>query len=203
VSASPTTGFGFVRWMGALEGRPNPTLLQMDAPVDAGALFELTYRIGGELRPRVPAAAPLELALVAENGSAPIAWTLLAGRLPEGVALRSDGVLTGAALESGDFPLTVQAEDGSGLRGVAELTLEVGLPDLGVQTLIGVFLGNPGTLTELQQRYLDRAGNRNGSYDQGDMRAFFLANRDLPMTVEQRALVRSLLPAVTFGGGGE
>jgi Putative Ig domain len=200
--ASATTGFGFVRWTGALSGQSNPALLQMSGPLDAGALFELTYRVPAGLRHEVQAATPLEVVLDAENGADPVTWTLLKGLLPEGLALRQDGVISGAALESGDFPLTVQAVDAAGLVATGSLTLAVTRPAVGVQALVGTFLGNPTALNELQTLYLDRAGNRNGSYDLGDLRAFFLANRDLPMTAEQQAIVRTLVPAVTFGSGG-
>jgi M6 family metalloprotease-like protein len=204
LTASAATGFGFVRWTGALSGQGNPALLQMDAPLDAGALFELTYRVPASLRHEVQAAAPQEIQLQADNGTSPITWTLLEGRLPEGFALRPEGVITGAALESGDFPLTVQAVDAAGLTATGSITLAVGRPAVGVQALVSPFLAGASTLTELQRIYLDNAGNRNGTYDLGDLRAFFLANRDLPVTAEQQATLRTLVPAVTFGpGGGE
>jgi hypothetical protein len=204
LTASAATGFGFVRWTGALSGQGNPALLQMDAPLDAGALFELTYRVTPGLRHEVPAATPQEIELRADNGTSPITWTLLEGRLPEGFSFRQDGMITGAALESGDFPLAVQAVDAAGLTASGSLVLAVGRPAVGVGALVSPFLGSASALTELQTIYLDKAGNRNGSYDLGDLRAFFLANRDLPATAEQRAIVRTLVPAVTFGpGGGE
>jgi M6 family metalloprotease-like protein len=204
LTASATTGYGFLRWTGPLAGQANPALLEMSGPVDAGALFELTYRVPAGLRHQVQAAAPQEVVLVAENGAPPVAWTLLEGRLPEGLALRSEGVISGAALESGDFPLTLQAVDAAGLIATGNVTLAVARPAVGVQALVGPFLGNTTALNELQTLYLDRSGNRNGIYDLGDLRTFFLANRDLPVTAEQQAVLRTLLPAVTFGPrGGE
>jgi hypothetical protein len=167
-------------------------------------VFELTYRIPAGLRHRVPAAAPQEVQLVAENGTAPFSWSLVEGRLPSGMTLRVNGVISGAAAETGEFALTLQARDASGLVATGALTLEVTRPNVAVQALLGPFFGNASTLTEVERVYLDGTGNKNGVYDLGDMRIFFLANPDLPMTVEQRALVRTLLPAVSFGppGGG-
>jgi hypothetical protein len=206
-SAAPTTGFGFVEWTGALAGQPNPALFQLDAPMDAGAIFDLTYKVQQGLRHAVEAAAHQEILLVAENGSAPVTWSLAGGRLPEGLELDPGGLIRGAPMETGEFALTVQARDGAGLLATGTLTLEVARPAVGVEALAADFLGGPGELTDDQRRFLDRAGNRNGTYDLGDMRAFFLAYPGLPMTVAERALIRTLLPAVTFGpregSGGE
>jgi hypothetical protein len=204
VTANATTGFGFLHWTGALAGQSNPAMVEMTGPVDAGALFDLTYRIPGGIRHQIQAAAAQEVVLEAENGAHPVTWSLLDGHLPEGLTFHQDGVIAGAALQSGDFELTVKAVDSSGLVATGTFTLAVGRPAVGVQALVGMFLGNPIALTELQRQYLDRSGNRNGIYDLGDLRAFFLANPDLPMTAAQQALVRTLVPAVSFGGrGGE
>lgn len=198
-SASPSTGFGFREWTGALAGQANPASFQVDGPVEAGALFELTYGVPDEVSHSLEAAVPQEVVLVAENGSSPIVWTALDGRLPEGLVLQSTGVVAGAAMETGRFGLTVQARDASGLVASGSLTLDVTRPAVGVDALVGMFLLGTPAPTELQRIYLDRAGNRNGLYDLGDLRAFLRANPDLPMSAEQRALVRTLLPVVSFG----
>jgi hypothetical protein len=200
-TAAPTTGFGFVEWTGALAGQPNPAVLQLDLPVDAGALFDLIYEVPQGVRLAVEAATAQEIVLVAENGTAPYTWSLVQGRLPDGLDLDSSGLIRGAPMEIGEFGLTIQARDGAGLLATGTLTLEVAPPSVGVQALAAGFLGGPVELSERQRQFLDRAGNRNGAYDLGDLRAFFLANPDLPVTVEERAFLRAVLPTVKFGAG--
>jgi hypothetical protein len=197
-TAAPTTGFGFLRWTGFLAGQTNPARHQVNAPFDAAVEFELTYRIAGGVSHTIEAATPQEIVLTAENGSAPITWSVLSGRLPDGLALSDAGVLSGAALERGQFAVTLRARDASGLIATGNLTLHVGRPRIGVDALVGVFLLGTPAPSELQRGYLDRNGNRNGFYDLGDLRIFLLANPDLPATAEDRALVRTLLPTLTF-----
>jgi hypothetical protein len=197
-TAAPTTGFGFLRWTGPLAGQTNPARYQVNAPLEAGAEFELTYRVARSVSHQLEAATPQEIQLTAENGSAPITWSVLAGRLPDGLTLSEGGLLSGAALEKGQFPVSLQARDASGLIATGDLTLDVGRPRVGVDALVGTFLLGEPTPSELQRGYLDRNGNRNGFFDLGDLRIYLLANPDLPTTAEQRALVRTLLPTVTF-----
>jgi hypothetical protein len=200
-TATPTTGFGFKGWTGALAGQSNPARYQLDAPVDVAVDFELTYRVQGGASHSFEAATPQELVLTAENGSSPIGWRLQGGRLPTGLTLSSAGVVTGVALETGQFPITVEARDASGLVATGTITLEVGRPRMGVDALVGVFLLGTPAPTEAQRSYLDHNGNQNGFYDLGDLRMFLRANPALPATAAQRAMVRALIPTITFGAG--
>jgi hypothetical protein len=197
-SAAPTTGFGFLRWSGGLVGQTNPVSHQVNAPFDAAVEFELTYRVPGSVSHSFEAATPQEIVLTAQNGSAPITWRVLSGTLPDGLDVSSEGIITGAALVSGRFTTTVEARDASGLVASGTLTLDVASPRVGVEALVGVFLLGTPAPTELQGGYLDRNGNRNGFYDLGDLRIFLTANPDLPLSAEQRAMVRAVLPMVDF-----
>jgi hypothetical protein len=206
-TAVPSTGFAFQGWSGALTGQGNPAVHQATLPLQASALFTLTYRVAGGVRHAIEAAAPQEIRLVAENGTAPISWAIKAGRLPGGLTLSAAGVLTGAAMETGEFSITLEARDAMGLTASGPVVLAVGQPVIGIDALVGLFLLGNTAPTQLQMEFLDGAGNRNGVYDLGDLRAFLLANPTTPLTAEQRLLVRTLLPAFSFtpepppGGG--
>ncbi len=49
--------------------------------------------------------------LNASGGTGILSWSLLLGKLPEGITLSSSGLLSGTALESGTFPITVVVTD--------------------------------------------------------------------------------------------
>jgi large repetitive protein len=51
----------------------------------------------------------------ATGGTAPYSWSLADGVLPSGIALTAQGVLSGATLQSGAFPLVVSVTDAAGL----------------------------------------------------------------------------------------
>lgn len=72
--------------------------------------------------------SPFSANLVAIGGSAPYGWSLSAGRLPRGLSLRSDGVLSGAAEEDGRFSITVKVRDGKGAEFEQPLDLVVSSP---------------------------------------------------------------------------
>jgi M6 family metalloprotease-like protein len=197
-SAAPTTGFGFLRWSGGLAGETNPVRHQVNAPIDAAVEFELTYRVTGSVSHSFEAATLQEIVLTAQNGSSPITWRVLSGALPDGLTLSSGGTITGAALVKGQFTTTVEARDASGLVATGTLTLDVSSPRVGVEALVGLFLLGTPEPTELQRSYLDSNGNRNGFYDLGDLRIFLTANPDMPLSAQQRAMVRAVLPMVDF-----
>jgi len=191
VRALPRTGFTFMEWTGGLSGRPNPASIRVDAPLTATARFEQIFAILLPPRMELEAATPLDLQLTTENGVAPISWTLAAGALPEGVTLWGDRV-RGEAVESGTFSLTFGALDAEGLATTRTVQLVVTPPVIPVGHLLSAFLLTSGVPTDAQLRYLDRAGNRNGFYDLGDLRAFLLANPGLPMTMQDRGVLSGL-----------
>jgi len=193
VEAVPRTGFGFLRWTGALEGQPNPATVTMDAPKQAGADFEITYAFAPTSL-TIPAAESGTRQLAPENGNAPYTWTLLAGTLPEGLNLEADGRLMGAATVTGTFPLQLRVRDSIGLTAEGTLALQVVAPVLTVAALASPFLLTGPALTAEQERFLDRQGNQDANYDLGDFRAWVLANPGLPLSAEVRALVGADAP---------
>lgn len=68
---------------------------------------------------------PYEFALGAAGGALPYAWQLLAGALPTGLRLGSNGTITGVPEEIGSFPLTLRVLDGSTPPGYDQRDLEL------------------------------------------------------------------------------
>ena len=201
VEARPRQGFSFLRWTGALEGQPNPATVTVHEPVKAGADFEFIYKVPATTI-SVSAAEDPKLTLVPENGTAPYQWIILHGELPPGLALTTVGQLTGAAMETGSYPLTVEVRDALGLEAQGTFTVEVAEPDIPVSSLAQRFLLVGNALTLPQYQYLDRKGNGDGTYDIGDFRAWVLAHPNLPLTAAMKALVgpRTLvIPTVPVG----
>lgn len=205
LQAVPQTGFAFQGWTGDLAGQPNPALFAMTAPLSAGAEFELTYAVPSVDVP-VEAAAAQNIQLAVENGTAPFFWTFVDGVMPQGLTVNANGQVTGAALETGDFPVTLQARDAIGLSGEALITFRVTTPDLGLDLLASDFLSVGPALTGDQRRFLDRRGNNDGAYDLGDFRAWVLAHPGLPLSAMLQALVADpeiVQVPLGLAGGGE
>ena len=171
VEIVPRTGFGFLGWSGSLAGEGNPTLLTMDAPVFAGAELEATYAVPALWFESLATVAQ-EIALTVLHGNSPVAWTIVDGSLPDGLALRSGGMVTGAARETGTFTVTLRARDAIGLTAEGTLTLEVGAPDIPTARAAGHFLGSGSGVTDAEAAFLDARANADGRYDLGDFRAW-------------------------------
>jgi M6 family metalloprotease-like protein len=183
VTATAQTGFDFLGWTGDLAGQPNPASFTMDAPVFAGADFELTYAVPDTVVDLV-ASVPVNLRLEIRNGTTPVSWFVESGTGPTGVVVGSDGRITGASLDVGEFPLVLRATDALGLSGTAAVTLDVAAPSISVAQLGNAFLLGTQPLDSLQATFLDRQGNDNGEYDLGDFRAWLLANPSLPLSAD-------------------
>ncbi len=203
IMARPRTGFGFTEWTGALAGQPNPATFTADAPVAAGALFDLTFTTASNPPTmEIEAATSYFLALQVENANLPVTWTLTSGELPDGMSLDPIGRISGAAMERGAFSLAFHVVDGIGLEGDASLDLVVVDPVISIERLASPFLRSGAGLDLNQRTYLDREGNRNGGYDLGDFRAFFLRNPDLPGTGDLRGTMELLVPVGDLGAAG-
>lgn len=63
--------------------------------------------------------------LKAEFGEAPISWDIVAGNLPLGMTLSSEGVLSGTPTDAGEFPFTVRATDSNGDTAEKMFSLDV------------------------------------------------------------------------------
>lgn len=201
VSAVPRTGFRFLEWAGDLAGRPNPTLLTVTAPVQAEARYEVTFAPMAPAELTLEAARRVDIQLQVANATLPVTWTLQSGRLPTGLQLVG-GWFRGEPLDGGVFPLTLRVVDAVGLSATTPVTLSVTPPIIPVEDLVGPFLLTGRAPTPAQRQYLDRAGNDNGSYDLGDLRAFLLAHPGLPMTLQDRGVLSGVLRLPDLPGGG-
>ena len=68
----------------------------------------------------------LGVSLAAENGTPGYSWSIVSGALPPGVALASDGHLSGSPSEEGAFLFRAQVQDSVGATAARDFTLVVG-----------------------------------------------------------------------------
>ncbi|HSG07026.1 MAG TPA: M6 family metalloprotease domain-containing protein [Longimicrobiales bacterium] len=188
LEAVATRGFSFRSWSGALAGQPNPATLTLNGPTAAGASFDFTYGVPSAAV-SLSAATDPQITLQPENGTYPYDWTVLSGTLPSGIELDAGGSLRGAAMETGEFTVSVRVRDGLGLTAEGTITLAVTDPVLPVERIASRFLLKGPQMSVAQLQYLDLKGNADGTYDLGDFRAWILAHPDLPLTAEVLALV--------------
>jgi M6 family metalloprotease-like protein len=207
VTASPRTGFQFEEWVGALAGHPNPATVEATAPIQAEAVFGLTFSVATN-PPEVQVGGGMShvITLQVDNANQPVAWSLVTGSLPEGLHLVPDGSITGAPVRLGDFPVTLRVRDAIGLQADLSLALVVTDPEIPVETLASPFLLTGGVLAPELRTFLDNEGNRNGIYDLGDFRAFVLRNPEHQVLGEAPLVVEVLVrlgDLRTLGSGGE
>jgi len=107
-------------------------------------------------------------------------WEIIAGHLPRGISLNSQtGVLSGSPAEIGVFDFSVRAKSGS-VTGYGRFSLSV-TAALSVTDVANALLG--GTpLPDAVVQFLDQQGNRNGSLDVGDLRAYLRAQNTPSVT---------------------
>lgn len=189
LQAVPRTGFAFLRWTGGLESQPNPASFTMLEPLAAGADFELIYDVT-ETQVELPAATPLEVQLMVENGTEPVSWTLIEGALPVGLRMSRTGTISGSALDTGSFQITVEAVDAVGLPATGTVVLDLLEPELSIEQLTSTFLLSGPELTDDQINFLNLQGNRVAPYDVGDFRAWVLDHPTLPFSAETGAVHR-------------
>lgn len=173
IEALARTGFAFADWAGSLSGSPNPATITLTGPLQATAIFDVTFE-ATQVSAVVQAEGgqDLEVVFESENGNAPILWSLESGTLPDGLTLQPGGRIVGVPLEPGTFPLGVRVVDGIGLEGRVDFTLEVAALSLGADVVARAFTGAGQGPSVGQGRYLDAQGNGNGVFDLGDLRAF-------------------------------
>ncbi|MFQ5549855.1 MAG: putative Ig domain-containing protein [Gemmatimonadales bacterium] len=98
-------------------------------------------------------------------------FSIAGGALPAGLGLDAvTGLVSGVPTESGVFDVRIAALAGS-LRGFARWELRVIEPSITAQTAIDEILGITGSLSDDQMNFLDIAGNNDGTFNVGDVRA--------------------------------
>lgn len=201
LEAMARTGFAFLGWGGALAGQSNPALFTMSGPLDAVADFEVIYRIV-DTDVGLPAATRVEIQLAVEHGTSPVVWRVVSGTLPIGLRLARSGLISGAGLELGPFPITVEAVDANGLPSTATITLDLEAPTLSIEQLASPFLLSGPPLTDDQLNFLNLQGNGVAPYDIGDFREWVLADPTLPFSADVGAVYRRTIVIGSGQGGG-
>lgn len=90
-------------------------------------------------------------AITASGGVAPYAYAVTAGALPDGLALATDGALSGTPTTAGSNGFTVTATDAYGFTRSAAYTLEVGTPVAVVQSRTVVVIGGQSVVIDASQ----------------------------------------------------
>jgi hypothetical protein len=201
ITAVPNTGFGFLEWSGAFLGMPNPTTVTANAPMEAGASFEVTFSADAPSTIQLPAAAHQTVQLQVENANLPVLWTLTSGELPTRMQFNPTGWISGIPMARGSFPLGLHVQDAIGLQDLAAITLEIVDLDVSLLTLASPFLATGALVTMDQRSYMDSEGNQNGAYDLGDFRAYLLRNPDVLLSA-QGAQVERAPPGSSEGKEG-
>ncbi|MDO8184975.1 Ig domain-containing protein [Conexibacter sp. JD483] len=106
--------------------------------VDAAALS-----VPAQTLPAATVESAYRATLNADGGVAPLTWAITAGRLPEGLTLSADGVVSGSATAPGESGFTVTVTDAVGTRATRELTIRSAYPafSLGTQSLLSPMAG--------------------------------------------------------------
>src|SRR5207253_4829275 len=108
-------------------------------------------------------------ALAAACGAGSYTWAVDSGTPPPQVLLSpSLGSLSGAPSDTGTFTFKVRVTDGAQTaRGT--LTLQVTEPTLTLQQVLDLGFQGPAPESDDRRRYLDLQGNRDGTFDIGDV----------------------------------
>jgi len=169
---APEMAATFSHWTGDCAAYGTVCELSLNRNHTATAVFRAGVAVGetllaatvgdmfeAELHPRGPATS-------AE-------WRILGGDLPEGMQFDAEAlVIRGIAIEAGTFVITIApATDEAGL--VERYRLDVAPPALTASVVVDQLLG-ANALRPVDIQYLDRAGNRNGRLDIGDVRQWVL-----------------------------
>lgn len=101
--------------------------------VSGASLLKTFTIVVGNLRYTGPATISMfaleevKTPLLVEGGTAPYRWVLTNGALPGGIALSTDGVLTGTPITAGTAAITLRVTDASGRSADVPVTLSVGV----------------------------------------------------------------------------
>ncbi len=91
---------------------------------------QLTISTPGALPPGAEG-TPYSQTIVANGGAPPYSFTITAGALPQGIALQSDGTITGIPAQCGPFEFTVQASDSATPAATATRVFSLAVASVG------------------------------------------------------------------------
>jgi len=103
-----------------------------EGPVEATTIPQLV--IETLTLPEGTSGVPYEVQLSASGGDGNYVWGLAGGDLPEGMAIDSQGTISGVPATSGSHEILVEVHSGDGQSAGAGFTLVVGVPELIILT---------------------------------------------------------------------
>jgi M6 family metalloprotease-like protein len=140
-------------------------------------LLRFFLRLGGDSLALVtaPRLAPAQwgysytTTLTAACGAGSYTWAVPdSGGLPAGLAGSAAGVVSGAPADTGTFTFRVSVTDGTSTAR-RTLTLRVAEPTLTLQQVLALGFQGPAPASDDRRRYLDLQGNRDSTFDLGDV----------------------------------
>ena len=172
VQLTPVDGsLSFCGWTGDSTTTDSIISLPMRRPYTVTANFGTSPTItSANARPDGVMGATYADTLKFSGGGGVTTWTVSAGALPQGLTLRTDGVVSGFPRRSGAFTYTAKLV--SCFTQTRTFTLSVTVPTLATADVTTQLLGPTSPLTTDETRYLDLLGNSNGSFDIGDFLAW-------------------------------
>lgn len=178
LAATPANGWLFAGWGGACSGSGSCSVT-LTADRNVSAFFSQPFSIASDsLRTVGVMGTAYSDTLKANGGTGTSTWALSGGALPAGLLLdASTGMVSGIPAGAGTFRYTLTATSASFTASRTFVT-QVTKPVLQAEAVLDQLLG-VGSLTPDQIRFLDLLGNRNGSLDIGDVRAWLLDNQHI------------------------
>ncbi|MEO9340881.1 putative Ig domain-containing protein [Mesorhizobium sp. SB112] len=124
----PTVAGSFIFTVTATDNNGFTGTLEYTLAIDAP-----TITIGPDTLPGGSAGVAYgPVAMTADGGEAPYAFTVTTGDLPMGLSLATTGEISGMPTEAGSFTFTVTATDDNGFTGTREDTLAIDAPTISI-----------------------------------------------------------------------
>ena len=170
---APDMAAAFSHWTGACASAGTVCEVSLDRNRAVTAVFRESAVASETLLAPAIVGETFEAALQSRDQMTSTEWQIVAGDLPEGIQFDARGlVVRGIAIEAGTFTFSV-ADATGGASAVQRYRLEVAPPALAASEVADHLLGG-SALRQAHIQYLDRAGNRNGRLDIGDLRRWVL-----------------------------
>jgi len=171
--AAADTGYVFLGWSGDTLAATDTLWVRMSRPFDLVAGFETRLVFADTLPPAAVVGAAYSHRLTAGGiaGAATFRVAVSGTALPPGLALDAGGTVSGIPEAEGVFVTRMEILGGSQSL-VRDVTFRVGAPALLADDVLAHYLRTDVRLTPDEERYLDLAGNRDGTFDLGDLLAW-------------------------------
>jgi M6 family metalloprotease-like protein len=193
LTPAPDPGQAFVGWTGDTVASAATLTLRMRRAFAVQAQFQAALAASDTaLRAPVLGAAYADTLRVA-GGNGSSSFAMLSGSLPPGLALSFQGVISGTPTKDSTYTFTVRATSGV-QRLDLTFTMVVTTPTLAATAVVDQLLIGGSALTAEERAYMDLQGNRNGTFDLGDVLAWFDDNPGLLNPAVMRRLVAGRQP---------